>query len=144
MSAEEARRRYIDFIRIQAMDTSFIRREEEKRLMQEGMVRFNLGLEEARGLLLATANEQGYVLQRGAEEEMGQMMAMQAQRTRGRKMSRTEFSQMMEMYRAKSKGAMTDVEMQSRLKALMQKNEIRPKRAGWIIRTKRWYNSIPE
>ena len=46
------------------------------------------------------------------------------------------------MYRAKTKGRVTTDEARLRVKAIMEENNVQPKRAGWVIRSRRWYNSI--
>ena len=57
-------------------------------------------------------------------------------------MSNAEFQQAVEMYRAKTKGRVTVDEARLRVKAIMEENNVQPKRAGWVIRSRRWYNSI--
>jgi len=106
------------------------------------MSRFGLSLEEARGVLLTTVNDQGYVLQRQTEDEIGEFVRLNATHGRNPKLSRGDFEQAAAMYRAKTKGRMPLQEARVRVKAMMEEGEIGPKRSGWIIRSKRWYNAI--
>lgn len=140
--AGDSRRRFADAIRIEAMDGGFIRAEDERRLLQDGMSRYNLSLEEARGVLLSTVNDQGYTLQRTTEAEISELLTMQAAKGRRRRLSRAQFEQAAEMYRMKARGRVPMEEARQRVKVLMQEHDIEPKRAGWVIRSKRWYNSI--
>lgn len=138
----DGRRRFADTVRIEAMNGGFIRADEERRLLQDGMARYNLSLEEARGVLLSTVNDQGFSLQRATEAEIRDLILVQSARNRGRRLSKAEFQQAVEMYRAKTKGRVTVDEARLRVKAIMDENNVQPKRAGWVIRSRRWYNSI--
>ena len=58
------------------------------------------------------------------------------------KLTKADFNQAVEMYRAKTKGRVSSEEARMRVKAIMEENDVQPKRAGWVIRSRRWYNSI--
>jgi len=143
-SDPDNRRRFADMVRIEGMNGGFIRREDERRLLQDGMARFNLSLDEANGAMLATVNDQQLVLQRNMDDATREILNMQANRNRSRKLSRREFEEAAEMYRAKARGKITQDEARRRVKALMVEEGIRPRRSGWIIRTRRWFNAIPD
>jgi deoxyribodipyrimidine photolyase-like uncharacterized protein len=140
----ETRRRFADMVRIEGMNGGFIRVEDERRLLQDGMARFHLSLDEANGSMLATVNDQKLVLQRVADEATREILNMQAGQNSGRRLSRREFEQAAEMYRAKARGKITPDEARRRVKALMVEEGIRPRRAGWVIRSRRWFNSVPD
>lgn len=144
VSDPEARRRFADMVRIEGMNGGFIRAQDERRLLQDGMTRFNLSLDEASGAMLATVNDQKLVLQRVADEGTREFLNIQASRGRQRRLSRQDFRQAVEMYRAKTRQRITEDEAKRRVKALMLEEGITAKRHGWIIRSRRWFNSIPE
>jgi transposase len=131
-------------VRIEGMNGGFIRAEDERRLLQDGMTRFNLSLDEANGAMLATVNDQNLVLQRVADEGTREFLNVQASRGRQRKLSRQDFRQAVEMYRAKARQRVSEEEAKRRVKSLMLEEGITAKRHGWIIRSRRWFNSIPE
>jgi len=131
-------------IRIEGINGGLIRAEDERRLLQEGMTRFNLSLDEANGAMLATVNDQKLVLQRAADEGTREFLNVQANRNRQRCLSRADFRQAVEMYRAKARQRISEDEAKRRVKALMREEGISAKRHGWIIRSRRWFNSIPE
>ena len=140
----ETLRRFADMVRIEGMNGGFIRVEDERCLLQDGMARFHLSLDEANGSMLATVNDQKLVLQRVADEATREILTMQANQNSGRRLSRREFEQAAEMYRAKARGKITPDEARLRVKALMVEEGIRPRRAGWVIRSRRWFNSVPD
>ncbi|WP_420562353.1 hypothetical protein [Thalassobaculum sp.] len=131
-------------VRIEGMNGGFIRTEDERRLLQDGMTRFNLSLDEANGAMLATVNDQKLVLQRVADEGTREFLNVQASRNRQRTLSRSDFRQAVEMYRAKARQRVSEEEAKRRVKSLMLEEGITAKRHGWIIRSRRWFNSIPE
>lgn len=131
-------------VRIEGMNGGFIRAEDERRLLQDGMTRFNLTFDEANGAMLATVNDQKLVLQRVADEGTREFLNVQANRSRQRRLSRQDFRQAVEMYRAKARQRISEEEAKRRVKALMLEEGIAAKRHGWIIRSRRWFNSIPE
>jgi dynactin complex subunit len=131
-------------VRIEGMNGGFIRAEDERRLLQDGMTRFNLSLDEANGAMLATVNDQKLVLQRVADEGTREFLNVQASRSRQRTLSRHDFRQAVEMYRAKARQRVSEEEAKRRVKSLMLEEGITAKRHGWIIRSRRWFNSIPE
>lgn len=144
VSDPESRRRFADMVRIEGMNGGFIRAEDERRLLQDGMTRFNLSLDEANGAMLATVNDQKLVLQRVADEGTREFLNVQASRNRQRRLSRQDFRQAVEMYRAKARQRVSEEEAKRRVKSLMLEEGITAKRHGWIIRSRRWFNSIPE
>ena len=91
--AMDGRRRFADMVRIEAMNGGFIRVDDERRLLQDGMARYNLSLEEARGVLLSTVNDQGFALQRATESEIRDLILVQSVRGRVRRLSKADFNQ---------------------------------------------------
>lgn len=136
------RQRFADLVRIEAMDGGFLRIEDERRLLQEGVARHGLSLEEARGVVLSTANENGLSLQRTADSEVSELIRLQASRSRGNKLSRSDFDQAVRMYRAKTRSRLSEDEARRRVKSIMDEAGVKPKASGWLIRSRRWYNAI--
>lgn len=136
------RRRFADLVRIEAMDGGFLRVEDERRLLQEGVARHGLSLEEARGVVLSTANENGLALQRSADTEVSELIRLQASRSRGNRLSRSDFEQAARMYRAKTRSRVSEAEARRRVKVIMDEAGVKPKASGWLIPSRRWYNAI--
>jgi len=136
------RQRFADLVRIEALDNGFLRVEDERRLLQEGVARHGLSLDEARGVVLSTATENGLALQRTADAEVSELVRLQASRSRTNRLSRADFEQAVRMYRAKTRSRVTEEEARRRVKSIMDETGIQPKASGWIIRSRRWYNTI--
>ena len=55
-------KQFADFVRIHALDGNLITRDDEMRILKEGVTRFGMDLEEARGILLRAAAEHNITL----------------------------------------------------------------------------------
>jgi hypothetical protein len=137
----QRRERFAEFVKIQAMENRVILREDEKAILRDGTTRFELPLDEARGVMLVTAEQNGYALQSEVEAELAELIVMFSGRKNG-KISKAQFEQVVEMYRVKSHSGVPQPEMKARIKAMMEQKEIQPKRSGWILRSRKWYDRI--
>jgi hypothetical protein len=137
----QRRERFAEFVKIQAMENRVIRREDEKDILRDGTTRFELPLDEARGVMLVTVEQNGYALQSEVEAELAGLITMFSGRKNG-KISKAQFEQVVEMYRVKSHSGLPQAEMQTRVKAMMEQKSIQPKRNGWILRSRKWYDRI--
>jgi hypothetical protein len=137
----QRRERFAQFVKIQAMENRVILREDEKAILRDGTTRFELPLDEARGVMLVTAQQNEYALQSEVEAQISELIVMFSGRKNGR-VSKQQFEQAVEMYRVKSHSGIPQAEMQVRVKALMEQKDIKPKRSGWILRSRKWYNRI--
>lgn len=137
----QRRERFAEFVKIQAMENRVIRREDEKAILREGTTRFELPLDEARGVMLVTVEQNEYALQSEVEAELAGLITMFSGRKNG-KISKAQFDQAVEMYRVKSHSGLPQAEMQARIKTMMEQKNIPPKRNGWILRSRKWYDRI--
>jgi hypothetical protein len=137
----QRRERFAEFVKIQAMETNVILREDEKAILRDGTTRFELPLDEARGVMLVTAEQNGYALQSEVEAELAELITMFSGLKNGR-ISKAQFDQVVEMYRVKTRSGVPQPEMRVRVKAMMEQQNIQPKRTGWILRSRKWYDRI--
>jgi hypothetical protein len=140
-STASRRERFAEFVKIQAMENRVILREEEKSILRDGTMRFGLPLDEARGVMLVTVQDNKYALQSEAEAEIAGLLTMFSD-AKGGKLSKVQFDQAVEMYRIKTFSGIPTPDMQVRIKALMEQKSIKPKRSGWVLRSQKWYNRI--
>ena len=137
----QRRERFAEFVKIQAMENRVILREDEKAILRDGTTRFELPLDEARGVMLVTAEQNGYALQSEVEAELAELITMFSGLKNGR-ISKAQFDQVVEMYRVKTRSGVPQPEMRVRVKAMMEQQNIQPKRTGWILRSRKWYDRI--
>jgi hypothetical protein len=132
-------RRFADLVKLNGIGRPFIDRTQERHLLEEGVTRFNLTLDEARGTLRSIAEENGYVFESEAGRRIQQVLARQAGK-RGL-ISRRQFRATAAVLRDFSDNAIGDLEARRQLKRIMIENGWRPRRAG-LLRTRRWYRQV--
>lgn len=136
---EDPRRRFADLVKLNGLTSKFIDRETERRVLEEGVTRFNLTLDEARGMMRSVAEDNDYVF----ESETGRRIRQVLDRHAGKKgkISRKQFEQTAEILRDFSNGAIGEAEARRHVKRIMIENGWKPRRAG-LLPTQRWYKSV--
>jgi hypothetical protein len=132
-------RRFADLVKLQGVGSRFIDREQERRLLEDGVTKFGLALDEARGTLRAVADDNGYVFESEAGRRVEQVMSRHAGK-RGL-VSRRQFRATAQVLRDFSDNAISEPEARRRVKQIMIDNGWRPRRAG-LLRTRRWYRQV--
>jgi hypothetical protein len=136
-----ARGRFGELVKLHAHGRRYLARDEERRLLEDGVTRYNLTLDEARSALRSAAAEEHLVLE-GELDVAGEQLLRTLADPRGR-VSRNDFRKAAAFYRARAGHAVTELESQRRLKRIMEEADLKPARSGRIIRTRRWYRQIP-
>ena len=137
--ADDQARRYADLVKLNGLQTKLIDRPQEQRLLEEGITRFNLTLDEARGILRSIAEDNDYTF----ESETGKRIKQVLARSAGRRglISRSQFQNTTQILRDFSDNTITEAEARRQLKRIMLDNGWRPRRAG-LLRTRRWFRQI--
>jgi hypothetical protein len=134
--------RFGELVRLHTQGRRFLDREEERRLLEEGVTRYNLRLEEARGMVRAAAAEEDMSLEHEVNASAAQLLKTLADRRS--RITRRDFEKAVAFYRARAGRNVTPVDAQRRVKRLMEETELKPARSGRILRTRRWYRQIGE
>ncbi|MGQ0664098.1 MAG: hypothetical protein ACT4P2_11040 [Pseudomonadota bacterium] len=137
---DEAKKKFGDFIKLQTIDGKFITREEEKQILQEGVMRFDIPLEDGRGIMLGVAAENGYILQRDCDRSIEQILERFA--SRKGYINEKGFGDAVAIYKKKSMDCLPEPEVRKQVKKLMQAKGWKPRRSGWVFRSKKWYAKI--
>ena len=133
------RDQYADLVRLQVSGKRLITEDRENALLQDGVMRFGLSLEEARGRVRSAAEDRRVVLQRDIDESASFLLRDSADR-KGR-LKRRDFDRVARFYKLRAEGMLTEPEVRQRVKSIMQQQNFTPRRAG-LIWTRRWYNKI--
>jgi len=137
--ADDPARRFADLVKLSGLQTKYIDRAQEQRLLEEGVTRYNLSLDEARGILRGVAEDLGYTFETETSRRIQQVLARHAGR-RGL-ISRAQFDATAQVLRDFSANTISEVEARKQLKRVMIDNGWRPRRAG-VFRSRRWYRTI--
>lgn len=136
---EDPRRRFTDIVKLNGLTSKFIDRETERRVLEDGVTRFGLTLDEARGMMRSVAEDNDYTF----ESETGRRIRQMLDRHAGKKgkISKKQFDQTAEILRDFSNGAIGEAEARRHVKRIMIENGWKPRRAG-LLPTQRWYKSV--
>jgi hypothetical protein len=132
-------RRFADLVKLNGIGRPFVDRAQERQLLEEGVKRFGLTLDEARGVLRSVAEENGYVFETETGRRIQQVLSRQAGK-RGL-ISRRQFRATAQVLRDFSDNALGEPEAKRQIKRIMIENGWRPRRAG-LLRTRRWYRQV--
>jgi hypothetical protein len=136
---DDAVQRFIDYVKLTALDKPFISRSEERRLLEDAIAKFDLGADDAHGVLFSVAKSQEICVERDVDHRILPILAQFGGRRR--KISRKKFAAVVAVYRALSGDAMTLEGARWRVKRVMEENKFRPRRGGLLL-TRRWYKRI--
>jgi len=137
--ADDPARRFADLVRLHGLQTKLIDRGQERHLLEEGVTRFLLSLNEARGIMRAVAESNDYSFESEISRRAQQILTRNAGR-RGM-ISRKQFTNVTQVLRDFSESTITEVEARRQVKRIMLENGWRPKRAG-LLRTRGWFKKI--
>lgn len=137
--AEDPARRFADLVKLSGLQTRYIDRAQEQRLLEDAVTRFNLTLDEARGILRSVAEDLGYTFETETSRRIQQVLARHAGR-RGL-VSRSQFTATSQVLRDFSSNTISEIEARKQLKRVMMENGWQPRRAG-LLMSRRWYRSI--
>lgn len=134
------RARYGELVKLQLHGRRFLDREQERKLIEEGLVRYGLTLDEARGLIRGAAQQNEVALEGELGTSTRELLRTLAD---GRqRLAREDFGRAAAFYRARAGGGVTEPEAARRVKRLMEELDLRPKPAGRLLRSNRWYRAI--
>jgi hypothetical protein len=136
---DDSVRRFADLVKLNGIGRRLIDRAEERRLLEDAVTKFNLSLDEARGVLRSVAEDNSYVFESDSGKRIQQVLTRLAGRSG--KVSRRQFLRVAQILRDISDNAISEPEAKRQLKRIMIENGMRPRRAG-LFRSRRWYRRI--
>ncbi len=132
-------RRYTDLVKLAGMKTKYIDRAQELRLLEQGVMSFNMALEEARTTLRKVAAENGYVFESEESRRVEQLMSRHAGKSGS--ISREQFENTAQILRDFSEKSIGEEEARRQLKRLMLEHGWRPRRAG-LRWSRGWFEQV--
>jgi hypothetical protein len=138
-SNDDPARRFADFVKLSGLGTRFINKVQERHILEEGVTRFDLSLDDARGVLRSVSEDNNYVFESETGRRIKQVMARHAGRSG--KISRAQFERSTEVLRDFCDETISPAEARRRVKQVMNENGWEPRPAG-LLRSRRWYRKI--
>ena len=139
ISQNAAVRRFADLVKVNGLGTRFIDRGQERRLLEDGVTKFDLSLDQARGILRSVAEDNNYVFETESGRRIQQVLSRHAGKSGH--ISRRQFGRTTDVLRDFSDNAIGEAEARRQLKRIMIENGWQPRRAG-PFRTRSWYRKI--
>jgi hypothetical protein len=133
------KKKFGDYVRVHAIDGVLITREDEAKVLKEGITQFGLELNEARGILLGVAADHDIALVSNAEQQVSALLDFSVKRNR---IGRKAFNDAAEIYKRLTKGILPDLEIRKRLKEIVLLRGWKARRAHWLIGSRRWFRRI--
>ena len=132
------RQRYAELVKLQLQGRRFLERDQERRLLEEGLMRYGLTLDQASGVLRGAAEHDEVALEGEIGASSRELLRTLADKRS--RVSRDDFRRAVAFYRARA--GVPEADAQKRVKRLMEELDLRPKPVGRLIRTRRWYRAI--
>jgi len=136
--SEEVKKQFVDYIMLQVFDDQYIDRQEERKILEEGL-RKGLGVEEGLAIMRQVASERGFALERDAEERAKETLETFA--TNDGKVDKKEFESAVVIFKKATKNKIPEHELKKRLKKMMEENGWKAKEGGLF--GSKWYSAIP-
>ena len=137
--SSEAAERFTGYVRVAALDRSFLSKAQERSLLADGVAKFNLTADQARGALLSVAQADGIPVERDIDARI--LAVLERFGGRRKKLSRKRFREAAAIYRAMAGGVLPEAEARVRVKRVMEANGFRARRGGWTM-SRRWYRRV--
>ena len=144
-------KRYADYVRLHVRPQRIVFLEHERELLKAGLTEFGLSLKEAGALLHETTNADGVSLESDVEKHLHTFLseprsareARLAARGRGSaSISRARFEQAVDFYQALTRGALPREETRKRVKVVIQRMGMQPRRDWTRLGSRKWFNRI--
>ena len=145
LSRERDRRQFSDYVGLHATNRRFIPRDEETALLKQAISDFGMDRDQAQGVLYAIADEKDIRLESQAERNVRAFLAHKSPK---QKVMRKHFREAAVMYRNLLNEALTLKEARQRVKGIMIREGMRPRRIRLLFLplpipgARRWYNRI--
>ncbi len=146
MDAEEdIGKKFAEYIKLQLFDERFLSRDREKKLLAEGVTRFDISLDEARAILMDVAADLDLIFEKDVDKLIREIM--QAFAATDGYISCSEFHHGVHIYKQLSAGHVGEGDAMRRLKQMMLDRDWKPRRQGLTILsaigTRKWFREIP-
>lgn len=137
--SDDVKKRYVEYIKVQGLDGKYIDRDKERKILEEGVTKFDIGLDDSRAIMLGVASDHDYVFERDSEEQVEKIL----ERFAGKKgkVSKKQFDDTAGILRDFSEGHLKETEARRQVKKIMERNDWQPRRAGLFL-SRRWYRKI--
>ena len=121
--ADDVKKRFAEYVRVQALGGKFIDRATERKILEDGLMRFEIGLDEGRQIMLGVAADEGYGFESEADARIKEILDGFAE---DRKIHKKEFASAVIFYRKFCNNGMSEEDTRKRVKKIMVAEGLKP------------------
>jgi hypothetical protein len=132
--------RFEELVKLHLQQRRYLDRDSEMRLLEEAVMRHDMSLAAATATLRGRTMDAGMTSE--SELDTSTLALLRTLADRQGRVARADFDKAAGFYRARAGGGMPAEETRSRVKRLMEANDLQPRRAGRLLPTRRWYRAI--
>jgi hypothetical protein len=133
------KKQFADFVRIHAINGNLLTREDELKVLKEGITRYRMELDEATGIMLSVAAEHNIALTSHAEHHVEIMLEQVVKRG---KIGQKEFADVVAVYAKLTNGSLALLDIQKRVKQMVQERGWNGRRTRRIFGSRKWFRKI--
>src|SRR5713226_6811200 len=137
--SQRDKKQFADFVRIHAINGNLLTRDDEMKVLKEGITRFRMELDEATGIMLSVAAEHDIALTSHAEHHVEIMLEQVVKRG---KIGAKEFADVVAVYAKLTNGSLSLPEIQRRVKQMVQERGWNGRRTRRIFGSRKWFRKI--
>ena len=136
--SETVKKQFVEFIMLQVFDDQYLDRQEERRILEEG-IKKGFSVEEGLSLIHQAALNKGFVIEREAEERVKEILQQFA--VNDGVVDKKEFENALALFKSACKNKLCELELKKRLKKMMLDNNWKAKEGGLF--GSKWFSAIP-
>ena len=137
--SDDAIQRFRDFVTLRLDTDKVLYEEEERSLICDGIAKFKLAGDQARGIVAVVADVTCQILEREVSRSM--LVLIQVLSGKRGAINKRHFEQGIAMLNGLTKGQLSDAEARAWLKRLVEKTGLKIRGRG-LLRRKRWFKKI--
>jgi hypothetical protein len=135
-----ARARFGELVKLNMQGRRFLDQEQERRLLEDGVTRHGMSVDEASSTVRVAAEENQVTLERELARSVRELLRTLADRHD--RISREDFKKVVAFYKARA--GISEAEAERRVKRKMEELDLTAKPSGRVLRTRRWYRQIAD
>ncbi|NJO18298.1 MAG: hypothetical protein HC877_21965 [Thioploca sp.] len=137
--SEQAKKQLIDYIMLQVFDDQYIDRQEEKKILAEG-IKLSISVDDGLAIMRQVAAEKGLVVERDVENHITEIL--QQFESNDGVIDKKEFEDALALFKSSCKGKVPEPELKKRLKKIILAKGWQVKEGGLF--GSKWFSAIPQ
>ena len=134
---DSVRKQFIEYIMLQVFDDQYIDRQEEKKILEEG-IKKGISVAEGLSIIQQVASEKGFVIEREVEDRTQEVLEQFA--LNDGVIDKKEFEKALVLFKSSCKGKMPEPELKRRLKKMILSQGWKVKEGGLF--GSKWFSEI--